>query len=258
MAGNIFIHNQGMTGDDTGESISEKNKYYSELTGIYWVWKNTKQDITGTCHYRRYFTLKNEPFDLTIKRMIYFFLGLHKKRHGLIYTNNIDRFGKRILNEAEVTSVFQNYDAILPIQRKLKYSVKEHYRRYHNINDLKIIEEIIESIHPEYLPSFHTTLNSKQLYANNMFILKEQHFEKLMNWLFSVLFEYEKRINLENYTGYQQRIFGFIGERLLTVWFCHEKLKIKELPVIYFKKLKYQTGNYNNAKETGPIKFCSS
>jgi hypothetical protein len=48
----------------------------------------------------------------------------------------------------------------------------------------------------------------------------------------------KKRINPADYTGYQQRIFGFLAERLLTVWFDHENLKIKELPVIYFKRLK--------------------
>ena len=42
-------------GDDTGDHISDKNCYYSELTGLYWVWKNvTDVDIVGSCHYRRY------------------------------------------------------------------------------------------------------------------------------------------------------------------------------------------------------------
>ena len=32
----------GYIGDDAGVSISEKNCYYGELTGVYWVWKNIK------------------------------------------------------------------------------------------------------------------------------------------------------------------------------------------------------------------------
>jgi hypothetical protein len=107
-----------------------------------------------------------EPVDYKAKKILYFILGLYKKRYGLIYTNNIKRFGKRILNEDEISAIFQSYDAILPVGRKLKYSVKEHYRRYHNLRDLEIIEEIIKSMYPEYLSSFYMTLNSKQLYAN--------------------------------------------------------------------------------------------
>ena len=45
-----------MIGDDTGENISEKNPFYSEATGIYWIWKNVHDtEYVGLCHYRRFF-----------------------------------------------------------------------------------------------------------------------------------------------------------------------------------------------------------
>jgi len=81
-------------------------------------------------------------------------------------------------------------------------------------------------------------LTQKQLYANNMCILKREEFDKLCNWLFSILFEFEKRVDLNNYIGYQKRLFGFLSERLFTTWFIHHDLKIKELQLIYFKNFK--------------------
>jgi hypothetical protein len=239
MAGNVLLKTStGMQGDDIHDSISDKNRFYSELTGIYWVWKNTRQEVTGCCHYRRYFTAVQEPFGSRLKRILYFAAGLYRKRFGLIYTSNIERFKNRIINEKEVREILQNYDAILPQKRKLKYTVKVHYSRYHNIKDLEILEAILTDKHPEYVSAFKNVMEGKRLYANNMFIMRDNHFQQFMSWWFDILFEYEKRVNLSDYRDYQQRIMGFLGERLLTIWFSHENLKVKELQVIYFKKLK--------------------
>ena len=52
----------GYTKDNTGENISNKNPYYSELTGLYWAWKNLDSDYIGLVHYRRYFALRKPIF----------------------------------------------------------------------------------------------------------------------------------------------------------------------------------------------------
>jgi hypothetical protein len=227
-----------MIGDNSGVNISIKNQYYSELTGIYWIWKNTSQEITGCCHYRRFFTAQPEPFIYKLKRLIYFPARLHRKRIGLIYTSNTRLFGPRILNQPELENLMKRYDAILPQARKLKYTVETHYQRYHDINDLHILRSILADKYPEYLEAFQSVMTSKRLYANNMFILKDEHFQEFMKWWFDVLFEFERRIDLNKYTDYQKRIMGFMAERSLNIWFMKQQLKTVELPVIYFKSFK--------------------
>jgi hypothetical protein len=241
MAGNALLSgNNTIPGDDTGENISTKNKYYSELTGIYWVWKNTRQDITGTCHYRRFYTAKPEPFLYKLKRLFYYSAGLYKKRFGLIYAENTELFGPRIITNQEVTELLSQYDAILPQARKLKYTVETHYHRYHNMDDLNLLKSVLTEKYPEFLEAFHAVLKGKRLYANNMFILKDEHFQEFMSWWFDMLFEFERRIDLNKYTDYQKRILGFMAERLLTIWFMKKQLKTVELPVIYFKRFKFE------------------
>lgn len=241
MAGNALITGEKqIQGDDTGDHISLKNPWYSELTGIYWVWKNTHQDITGACHYRRFFTAQPEPFLYRLKRFIYFPAGLYKKRVGLIYTSNTRFFKKRILNREEISKLLNEYDAILPQARVLKYSVETHFDRYHDHNDLQMLESIIGEKHPDYLEAFRQVLQGKKLYANNMFVMKDEHYQEFMQWWFDLLFEFERRIDLNHYTDYQKRILGFIAERLLNVWFAKKQLKCVELPVIYFKKFKFE------------------
>ena len=65
--------------DNEGENISGKNRYYSELTGLYWAYKNLKADYIGLFHYHRY-------LDLTDIKIDEYEIVLPKKRHYYIET----------------------------------------------------------------------------------------------------------------------------------------------------------------------------
>lgn len=224
--------------DDQGENISAKNEFYSELTGTYWAWKNTHQDIVGVCHYRRYFTAQPEPWYFKIKYLITHPFKIQKGPNPLIYTNNVKKYLPRILSEEEAIEILSDHDIVLPTARRFRYSIHTHYSKYHHIRDMQIVTEILQEKFPDYLDSWEKVLAGNVLYANNMFILKNELFQEFMAWCFEILFEFEKRENLESYQGYQRRILGFVAERLLTLWVSHKNLKIKEVKLIYFKRFK--------------------
>jgi hypothetical protein len=65
-----------------------------------------------------------------------------------------------------------------------------------------------------------------------MFVMKRQDFESYVEWLFDVLFEVEKRVDISEYSPYQARIYGFMSERLWNVWLMKNELKRKEVKVV--------------------------
>jgi hypothetical protein len=228
-----------LTGDDTGINISDKNKHYSELSGLYWFWKNHKAEVVGTCHYRRFFTEKPIPWFYHIKQWFYFPLGLKRKRYGLIYCNQNKFWTDRIIHCEEIEQILSEYDVILPQPRSFRYTLEKHFSKYHKKNDLHLLQEIVTEIALPYLPAFKVMLKQKHLYANNMFIMRSADFEQLVNWLFSILETFETRVNLAEYHDYQERIMGFLSERLITTWIIHHtEYRIKTLPLIYMKHLK--------------------
>lgn len=200
--------------DDEGENISNKNKNYCELTGMYWAWKNLDCDYVGLCHYRRYFNL--DSWISNNREAIH----VEEDEFPIVRTDVIER-------------IFKSSDIILPGKLYLSMSVGDAYCVSHSAIDLNITKDVIKELYPDYFESFDFIMNKSNSYSPcNMFIMNKKEFDKYCKWLFDILFEVEKRVCLSNYDSRQQRIFGFLSERLFNVYVHHQRFKIVYRPMV--------------------------
>ncbi len=208
----------GIQGDDTGDNISSKNSSYCELTGLYWAWKNLiDKDIEyiGLCHYRRYFNFKVSRFNIRN------FLPV-----------NLEEFKKINFSASEIPNVLKEYDIILAKPRIYRYNLSYDYSKRHISSDLEILKTVIEELTPEYIAAYNEVMDNNKLSHYNMFITNKHIFDDYCTWLFKILQELEKRIDISAYNAVQARIWGYMGERLLNIYVNKNDLKVKYYPII--------------------------
>ena len=191
--------------DNEGENISDKNKNFCELTGLYWIWKNDNSDIVGLCHYRRYFT------------------------HSY-FTKSPNSF----ISNKDLNTLMEKYDVVLPNTRYYKETVYEAVNIAPNLKDIEEIKKALCAVQPEYLLDFENFLKGNEAYLYNMIITKREILNKYCEWLFSILFYIESDYDISKEDDYRQRLFGFLSERLIYVWVNHNirKDKIKHIRVV--------------------------
>ena len=211
----------GIIGDDTGDSISERNASFCELTVLYWIWKNSKDNIVGLMHYRRFFNFG--------RRRIFYLPKKHPESCKITYQN--------------LSRIFEEFDVVLPEKNSIRPNIRTQYSEYHYIEDLDLCLDIIEKEFPDMYDTAKETLNANKAHLYNMLIARKDIFDEYCHFLFTVLFKVEKTISkkLEKRDKYNQRVFGFLAERLLNIFFNYkqaahgEQLHIKEVPVsLYF------------------------
>ena len=189
--------------DDIGENISARNDKYAELTGLYWIWKNylnspACEDNIGLCHYRRYFS---------------------------------NEMGERITS-SQADDILAKYDMIVSQTAESGVDAEESYRRCHNINDLQTTIQVVTEYTPQFEKSFHKVLKSRALCSANLMITNKKLMAEYCEWLFPVLFNVEKRIDISSYDDYHKRVFGFLSEILHNVWIEQKQLKIYKCPIL--------------------------
>lgn len=204
----------GFTPDNTGNHISEKNAYFSELTGLYWAWQNLNCDYLGLVHYRRYFAKKRVSY-----------------KEGM----DMDRV---ILDQADVEQLLNQADVIVPARRK--YYIETLYSHYdHTLDGMHLDEarKIIERIRPDYLTAYDKVMKQRSGYMFNMFIMSKANADAYCAWLFPIIDELYKVIDTTGLTSFEARLFGRVSEILLNVWLEKQELRVKEVPFIYMEKV---------------------
>lgn len=204
----------GYQKDNEGENISSKNPYYSELTGLYWAWKNLDADYIGLSHYRRYFSEKK-----------------------LIPLKEEDRF-RNVLTYETLDKLLDDADIILPTKRKYYIeNIYDHYKKTMYIEPLDETRKILEEKYPEYLKEFDKIHTRTSAHLFNMFVMKKDKLNEYLTWLFDILFELEKRYDPAQYDSFHARYLGRISERLLDVWIYTKGYKYKEVKFMSIQKV---------------------
>lgn len=221
----------GFTPDNTGDNISKKNPYYCELTGMYWAWKNLDSDVIGLVHYRRYFTLQRKQYRKT-----------HHWTDSVLTQAELESLLSMYLEQTD--DIRLSYTMIAPkdlllVPQKRKYYIESLYSHYAHTFDghhLDLSREIIDKLCPEYLDAFDETMKQTWGYMWNMLIASRDVYDRYMSWLFPILEELEKGIDLSQLSSFEQRLFGRVSEILFNVWVNQEKSKgllLMEIPVLH-------------------------
>jgi len=223
----------GWQGDDTGDNISEKNAHYCELTGLYWAWKNLEADAIGLVHYRRHFA----GIEFTASHKSTWYDRLLILLWGLKSSNSIEAKRDSVISSSRVERLLSVAPIVVPPKRDYFIeTVEDQYVHAHHRKDIICLRRVLADRTPESLRFFDELMHGTRTHLFNMFIMRRAEFDAYCTWLFDILFELEKRLDISAYSKNDARVFGFVSERLLDVWLSSLGVSYQECPVVFMEK----------------------
>ena len=175
--------------DDKGQNISMKNGNYSEITGLYWIWKN-KLCADG---------MRGED------KSQYF--GLGQYRRLLVFSD--DDLRKLCDNDV---------DAVLPYPMPYEPNIHAHHERYLKESDWNVLLEALEQLQPEYAKYFPKILKQQYFYNYNVILARKKVLREYCEWLFPIL-ERVEELSVPKGKDRNDRYIGYMAETLETLYF---------------------------------------
>lgn len=208
----------GYQRDDEGDNISNLNPYFCELTGLYWGWKNLNEDYIGLVHYRRHFALKHAR-----------------------------QLWNRVLTYEQLKPYLGEIKIFVPNKRKYYIeTLYSHYEHTHYSNQLDMTRQVIQELYPDYLDCYDSVMKRSYGYMFNMMIMEKGLLDDYCSWLFNILFEVWKCIDMPKLSAFQGRYYGRIAEIIFNVWLDYKvtsgelkKEQLMEIPYIHMEKINW-------------------
>lgn len=206
-------------GDETGKNISEHNKYWSEITGLYWARFNyAPLEYVGLCSYRRFFNFKFNPL-LPVK----------------IYSKDLAK-KVDVYDVPNLKSIFSEFDIVLPKYFTYKDCIKNVLYSTYVKEDMDLLFDTVREISPNIHWAINKFLGSNKMYGHNMFILPKNDYIEYCDWVFDILEKFRSKTNPDNYPIKHIRLYGYAHEILLNIYVISNNLKIAHSQIDWFKE----------------------
>ena len=196
--------------------------------------------ILVACH--RPYRLPHEepylPIEVGAQKRVDLHLGGVRDNEGI-------NISQKNPNYCELTALYWNEflkesPVILPPKRNYFIeTVESQYVHAHHSEDIETLRSVLAEKHSEYLPAFEKLMRGRKTHILNMFVMRRDLFNQYCDWLFDVLFEVEKLLDISSYSANDARVFGFLSERLLDVWLETNHISYIEKPVIHTEKINW-------------------
>ena len=204
--------------DCEGENISWKNGNYSELTVLYWMWKNRLMVKASSND------IGNELVSIQDRKMASSIWPgrTRTEYYGLTHYRRILE-----LSEDDVLRLEDNdVDVVLPYPMPYTPDIGEHHKRYLADRDWKALLAALEELQPEYANVFPSLLRQQYFYNYNIILARRDVLANYCSWLFPILRRVEQ-LSEPKGCKRKDRYIGYMGETLETLYFMYNKDKLE-------------------------------
>ena len=192
--------------DNTGDNISDRNGNYSELTGLYWLWKNKLISSAEL--------LSGESGNGDIEECERQYYGFGQYRRMLEFSD--DDLLRLVDNDV---------DAVLPYPMPYEPNIHAHHERYIKEADWDALLQALNELEPEHAKVFPDVLNQQYLYNYNVILAKKKALRDYCSWLFPILMGTEELTDAKNRS---ERYIGYMAETLETLYFMKNSDKFSD------------------------------